>query len=221
MFKKRKCEKCKSKIDKNFEFCPFCGKPVIKNNQNDWGMLGKMDFEGESMIGFPMGLSSIFNNLVKTLRQMEGTETKFTSNKKSPNPTKTGGISISISTSGNSPPKIKINSMGNIQKEKEETYIKNIQQMEFKSRNLKGFSSLPKVEPQTKIRRFSDKIIYEIDLPGVKLLKDISITKLENGIEIKAISKDKAYEKAISINLPIIRKNFLNEKLILELDVKN
>src|SRR3989344_3748821 len=47
------------------------------------------------------------------------------------------------------------------------------------------------------IRRFADRVVYEIALPGVKSIKDISITKLENSIEIKAVSKDKAYFKLI------------------------
>ncbi len=45
--------------------------------------------------------------------------------------------------------------------------------------------------------------------------------KLENSIEIKAITKDKAYFKIIPLNLPIINYNILKEKLILEFGVKN
>jgi hypothetical protein len=63
----------------------------------------------------------------------------------------------------------------------------------------------------------TNKIIYEVDLPGVKNEKDIIITKLENSIEIKAFTKDTAYLKLIPISLPI--KNYFLEKnkLILEL----
>ena len=219
MFRKSKCNKCGKKISENFEFCPFCGKPKTGNSQEDWGMLGKRDFEEtENTFGLPMGFNKIFNHLMKTLGQIE--ETKQFEDKKNTNQFRTGGISISISTSGNLPPKIKINPIGNNQIIAEEKIKKNQTPIDVKTKNLKGFSTLPKVEPETKIRRVSDKVIYEINLPGVNLEKDISITKLENGIEIKAVSKEKAYEKNISINLPIIRKNFSKGKLTLELDVK-
>ena len=79
------------------------------------------------------------------------------------------------------------------------------------------FAKLPKAEPQTKVRRLTDRIVYEIDLPGINSIKDIILRKLENSIEIKAYAKDKAYFKLIPISLPIRRYKVENEKLILEL----
>ena len=58
-------------------------------------------------------------------------------------------------------------------------------------------------------------------MPGIKSIKDISIIKLENSIELKAISKNKAYFKLIPINLPITNYGILKERLILEFGVKN
>jgi hypothetical protein len=86
--------------------------------------------------------------------------------------------------------------------------------------SLDKFSKLPREEPLTDMRRLSDKIVYEILIPGVKSLKDISINKLENSIEIKAVSKDRAYFKIIPINLGIKGYNLLKGKLVLELDDK-
>mgnify|MGYP000572009616 CR=1 FL=1 len=86
---------------------------------------------------------------------------------------------------------------------------------------LKKFKDLVQEEPQTEIRRLSDLIIYEIKLPGVKTDEDISIQNLAGSIEIKAISKDKAYFKTITINLPITGYSFEKENLILELEAKN
>ena len=77
-------------------------------------------------------------------------------------------------------------------------------------------SKLPKHEPSANVRRLTDKIVYEIDVPGVKK-EDIMITKLHNSIEIKAFAKDKAYFKLIPISLPIIKSELKNGKLILEL----
>ena len=91
----------------------------------------------------------------------------------------------------------------------------------FSEKNFKKISQLQKEEPKTNIRRLSDKVVYEIEVPGVKSIKDVSIIKLERSIEIKAYSKDKLYFKTISINLPITDYSLSEEKLILELGVKN
>jgi HSP20 family molecular chaperone IbpA len=88
----------------------------------------------------------------------------------------------------------------------------------FSEENLKKFKQLKKKEPKTQIRRIGDKITYELDIPGVKSINDISITNLEEGIEIKAIAKDKAYQKNISINLPLTKYILSNGKLSLEMD---
>jgi len=47
-------------------------------------------------------------------------------------------------------------------------------------------------------------------------MKDVSITKLENNVEIKAISKDKSYQKLIPVNFPITECNLSRGKLLLE-----
>ena len=82
---------------------------------------------------------------------------------------------------------------------------------------MEKLAKLPRKEPETKVRRLTDKIIYEINLPGVKSLKNITVNKLENSIEIKAISKDRAYFKLIPIALPLIRYYLKKESLFLEL----
>jgi len=91
------------------------------------------------------------------------------------------------------------------------------------SESQKKISNLPKKEPSTNIRRLANKVIYELDIPGVKSIEDISIIKLENSIEIKALAEDrkKAYSKLIPINLPITNYELSDGKLILELDAKN
>lgn len=78
-------------------------------------------------------------------------------------------------------------------------------------------SKLPREEAITKVRRFTNKIVYEIELPGVKDEKKIFINKLQNSIEIKAFAKDKAYFKLIPVSFPIKNWKFSKGKLILEL----
>ncbi|MEK6913271.1 MAG: hypothetical protein AABW47_01205, partial [Nanoarchaeota archaeon] len=99
--------------------------------------------------------------------------------------------------------------------------IEKIKKNTFTAEKAKKFLSLKREEPKTNIRRLSNRVIYELEMPDVQSTEDISITKLESSIEIKAIGKNKAYAKRIPINLPIQNYDFLEGKLILELGIKN
>jgi len=83
--------------------------------------------------------------------------------------------------------------------------------------DVKKYSKLPRHDPATKVRRLTDKIVYEISLPGVKNEKNIILNKLQNSIEIKAFSKDKAYFKLIPLSLAIKSWKLEDQVLILEL----
>ncbi len=227
MFKKRQCRKCGEKIDEKHSFCPYCGNRFDSNegDNNDWGMLGKNDFlPSANEIKLPMGFNTIFNSLMKNMSKElneQLSRNNFQSDEKQPKKIKKEGISISISTFGDGPPKIKVTQLGNkpkleVQEEKEK-----LKPNTFTKERIKKFTSLKKEEPQTNIRRLSNKVIYELEMPGVKSIDDISIIKLENSIEIKAVSKNKAYVKIIPINLPITDYGLSEGKLILELGVKN
>jgi len=225
MFKKRECSKCKRKIDKKYSFCPYCGSDLsTKGEEEDRGMLGKNDFMPfMNEIKLPIGLNALFNSLIKNLsKEFDGQLNKnYFSDEKSKK-VKKDGISISISTFGNGPPKIKVTQLGEKPKlQVQEEPKEKIKQNTFTKEKIKKFASLEREEPKTDIRRLSNKMIYEIKIPGVKSLNDVSIIKLENSIEIKAISKNKAYIKTIPINLPITDYNLSEGKLILELEIKN
>lgn len=222
MFNKKKCGRCGNKVEEKDSFCSACGLALNDFDKDDWGMLGKNDILAPeiNMMGFGGILNSLMKNLGSQMKAME----KEMKTEKNPNQLRKG-ISISISTSGNSPPKIKINNLdGNfiktIQKEAP-IEKKKISTTTLSEEKAKKFLKLPQEEPATTIRRLSNKMIYEIELPGVKSLQDVSIMQLENSIELKAISKDKSYKKIIPINLPIQRYKLSKEKMILELGVKN
>ena len=225
MFKKNKCGKCGKNLEEKYSFCPYCGNRFDSKNENDdWGMLGKDDFfSPENDIKLPAGLNSIFNSLMKNLSKEMDSQLKenlFNDNKNT-NKIKKDGISISISTFGNGPPKIKVTQMGNNQKVQQGKDTKKFKSNLFTKEKTKEFTNLPREEPETNVRRFSDKIVYELEMPGVKSTEDISIIKLENSIEIKAIGKKKAYAKMIPINLPIQDYSLSDGKLTIELGVKN
>lgn len=226
MFKKKECPKCGTKIDEKYSFCPHCGNRFDSNQEegDGWGILGKNDFFSSNKVKLPFGFNAIFNSLMKNMSKELNEQLNknyFQQEENNSKKVKRDGISISISTFGNGPPKIKVTQLGNkpkieIKEEKEKTKPDT-----FTKEKIKKFAGLEKKEPKTNIRRLSNKMIYEIEMPGVKSLDDISITKLENSIEIKAISKNRAYTKTIPINLPITDYDLSEGKLILELGIKN
>jgi len=225
MFKKKKCLRCGKKIDEKYDFCPYCGFRNNSENEDDFGMLGKNDLMPSlNEIKLPIGLNGLFNSLMKNLsKELDEQLRSNLMNAETPKKVKKDGISISISTFGSGPPKIKVSQLGNksekdIEPEKE---TKKFKSNLFTKEEAEKFAGLEKKEPKTNVRRLSNKVVYEIEIPGVKSLEDISIIKLENSIEIKAIAKDKSYKKIIPINLPIKNYNLSNGKLILELGIKN
>jgi HSP20 family molecular chaperone IbpA len=235
MFKRKKCGNCNEKVGKEYNFCPYCRAPINGNpREEDWGMLGKNDMDFLDGVKMPLGFNTIFNSLLKNLnKQFSQVDREMTSqrNERSLEPSrnpenriKKSGISIKISTVQGKPPEIKIQSFGNSKKEDQKESIQEEVKPVLKSfseRETKKFLSLPRKEPSTEIRRLANKVIYEIKIPGVKSLDEISINQLENSIEIKALTKAKAYSKIIPINLPIKKYNLEKGKLILELDSRD
>ena len=220
MLKKKKCKNCGKKIKGNYDFCPYCGAPFRNffENEEEWGMLGKNDLFYDK-VKLPMGFNTLFNTVLKNLNKKFN---EFEASKKTEKPKiKKGGIGIRIYTSGNKPPKIKIKSFGDLSEEnKKKKEREKPKKLKLPASNSKKFSGLPKKEPETNIRRFSDKIVYEINMPGVKSIKDVSIIQLESSIEIKALAKNKVYYKIIPINLPVKNYNLSKEKLTLEIEAK-
>lgn len=228
MFKKKiKCS-CGKKIDVNFNFCPYCGAKLKTQIERDKALdkeVKEMVKEVEDAFGMPFFMKFPFEKLVKKFvkdieKQFQEYDELIAREKIKPE--NVSGISISIKQSPNGEPIIQVKQFGN----KEEVPIKTIKE-EIKEKELpkpkiseaeaSKLAKLPREEPETKVRRLSDKIVYEIALPGVKSEKDIIINKLQNSIEIKAFAKDKAYFKLIPLGLPIKKYRLDKETLILEL----
>jgi hypothetical protein len=219
---KAKCKKCGKEINRGFDFCPFCGNRTRTEREEDFGFLGKDDSIDFSGLGINMPLGGIFNNLMKELDKQfkEFDKTTIEENK---NIRRGNGLSISISTEPGKPPQIKVNNLSQEKKQQEHQLIEeNIPKkiIEISKREANRMAKLPRKEAETKVRRMSNRIIYEISLPGVKKIDNIFINKLENSIEIKAFSKDKVYFKLIPVNLPILSHKLKEEKLFLELSEK-
>lgn len=208
MFNKRYCRNCREKVSSKYRFCPSCGAEIKEYKEEDWGMLGREDILGDESFKSPFFtgfsgkmLNSMIGNTLKMLeKEMRGMEKAPRSN-------------FRLMINGK---EINIGQLGQKKLIKKET-IKKTPKREFGREQLKKISELPKKEPKTSLKRFGDKIIYEIEMPEVKSLNDVLINNLENSIEIKAIGKSWIYSKIIPLNMPITNQELSKGKLILEL----
>lgn len=211
MFNKKTCNNCSEKIKNSYNFCPECGSKTNLTS-NKWGMLGKND-NAEVKPQMPKMMGGLTGGLINkmigsTMKMLEKElQKEMNQNENIPSPK----FKLMINGKEMSP-QIRLS-----QPLEEKDNVK-ILPVEFSEANLKKWAKLEKESPKTKLQRIGDEVRYEIDIEGVKSIKDISIMKLENGIEVKAISKDKAYIKTISIDLPLKKYSLFQGKLTLNLD---
>ena len=238
MFGKKKCFKCERKIEKDFEFCPFCGNP---QKQKDYGFLGESDnineldkmfnnsFADKSMDGsfmdkiFSGTLNSAMKIVEKEMRQMNGEDGKmresladnpnsnvrshfelFINGKKVNLPGNIAGVTIENMPSGVIPAKTERQTKARMPKISEEI--------------LKKASKLPRKEAKSRISRTADKVIYELETPGINSLNEVLINKLESSIEIKAFTDKVVFTKNLPVKLPLMQYgiNPSEGKLVLE-----
>jgi hypothetical protein len=202
MFKK-KCSSCARKIERDYNYCPYCGDALKeRKNKEDFGLLGVEDSPNlfEERGAFPPAIQKMVNSLMKQFEnQMNGEEN--IQNRGLPK-----GFSIKISTGK---PQV-INQM--IEEPKIKREIIRISEEEMKRR-----MNLPRVEAKSNVKRLGDKIIYEISAPGIKERKEVMITKLASGLEIKAYTSDKCYVKIIPLKVEIIAYQVRDEKVFIEI----
>lgn len=195
----KKCNRCDCKIDKDFKFCPWCGFDINQDREkNNFGMIGRED-SINSKIEMPGGFGNVINSLMK---QVSKNMSVLNGDK--------GGFKIQISSGG---PVVRDNRISGEDKsvEKDETDIP-VSDKERKRRN-----NLEYVSAESKVRRFSNAIVYEILAPGVKTKKDVVIGNLENGIEVRAYSSDKCYYKSIPLKVEVLSWYVKDEKVFVEL----
>ena len=231
MFSKKTCKRCGRKTSKNDSFCPTCGTPLNKTQRReDFGMLGEDDSFDEmeslsnSLFGGLGGMGGIgggfmnkmISNTMKMLekemeREMQGGGAKPQNNNINNNLPRTR---VKLMINGK---EINLNNgMKEAESNEKKEKQKAIKFKKFSEEQAKKFSKLPRKEPKTDLKRIADKISYEIEIPGVDSFEDVSILPLENSIEIKAITKEKAYSKLIPLNLPIVNYAFSKGLLVLE-----
>ncbi len=167
----------------------------------DFGMLGKKDMKEEDSLknNIQSGefkildriISSVMSNMVKSMMS----EIKDPQIKQTPN-------SINI----------KIGPQGKSQKREERKVTRSISEDQ-----IKKMADMPRTTAKTAVKRLSDKIVYELNIPGIASPEDIFISKLESGYEIKAIGGNKkVYVNSLPVNLPIKSLAINADKLYVE-----
>ena len=203
--KKIKCNNCRTKISEKFSFCPHCGENLMdeEKHMRDYGLLGKGEELTTTQDNLGLGitekfLGSLMSTLIKNLdKQFKGIDKEF---KKAEIKSYPNGIRIRMGAQMQNPnSKQKILFQKNISKEQ-----------------LERMSSLPRSIAETKIKRLNDKVIYELNTPGIESPEDIFISKLESGYEIKAIGSKKVYVNSLPVNLPLKSLSLVDGKLLVE-----
>lgn len=232
MFNKKIQCRCGKKIDSKYDFCPYCGanlkEKVVRDQARDKEVKTMMK-EVENAFGMPFFMKFPFEKIVKQLvkdidKQFHEYDEMLATHEDKTQPVNVSGVSISINSSSEGEPVIEVKQFGQGEekeimpdKEKEQKPYRNLPKSRLSEAEAAKLSKLPRQEPETKVRRLTDRIIYEISLPGVRQEKNIIINKLQNSIEIKAFAKDKAYFKLIPLDLAIKNHKLVKETLILEL----
>ena len=202
---KKKCPSCEKKIESKFSFCPHCGASFsTKVKNNDFGMLGDDNVinKMQNEIKLPFGMEKMMGSLIKQLEKQMGSM-NFEGTDGMPK-----GIKIKIARNP------QMNQMGQMmqQQPKVKEVIPKLSEKETKRR-----MTLPKINVDSKVKRLSNTIIYEIETPGVKKKEDVVLTELATGLEIKAYSNDKCYVKFIPLKVEVIQYYVNQEKVFVDI----
>jgi hypothetical protein len=200
---KRKCPACAKKIERKFNYCPYCGVSFrVVSNKENFGMLGRND-SGEKVqeeLKLPFGMNKIMNSLIK---QLEGQLGNMDLGDGQGMPR---GVKIRVAKAPQmrqvvqKAPEIKITEGPMISDEENERR-----------------AGLPKVDVESRVKRLDDTIIYELKTPGVKKKRDVVLTELATGLEIKAYSRTKCYVKFIPLKVEVVEYYIDKEKVVVEI----
>jgi hypothetical protein len=75
---------------------------------------------------------------------------------------------------------------------------------------------LPRKEAKTTLKRFKDRVVYELETPGINSLNNVVVNKLENSIEIKIYTEKTVYIKTLAISLPLLSYSIKQDKVLVE-----
>lgn len=224
-----KCPRCGADVERDWKYCPECG-------QNLRGGFRAGPFD------------DIFSRLREEMREMNQMfDRDLEAFDISPffdrSPGK--GFSVKISRSGNREPEVHVETYGDVDEEeikervrrqlgigevkaqkKEKPKLKVGKPRKFRpemgqrKKEKKPERKPPKVtkEPETEVRRLGDRVVVDMEVPGVDKEEDVEINELKSSVEVKAMTGDKAYFKILTKpeDSRIIEKKLEKGKLHLE-----
>jgi len=213
-----KCSNCGDNIEKSWAYCPSCGFSIDRRFFEDIFSRIKREFRGVD-------------------RETKNLEKEVEAFDLSPffKKTRTGGFSIRIYTGGDRQPQVYVKTFGNVNKDQIEKAVYN--QLGMEAKRVSGVQELRKrateiqkeekkiatslkytEEPKTAVRSLVDRVIVDIEMPGIKSLGEISMHELENSVEVKAVIGDRAFFKILTKppQFRLVQKTFSNNMLHLE-----
>ena len=220
MFKKR-CSNCDKKVEREFDFCPYCGKPQT-NIKKDYGLLGRDDYSdpfftpnAENFIKTPGIIDKLFGSAINSAMKMFEEELK-NRNQEEKRLNNRPKQNLQLYINGK---RIPLNESENQEEflENEEENIRVIKkQPKIYPETLKSSMKLPRKEAKTTLKRFKDRVVYELETPGINSLNNVVVNKLENSIEIKIYTEKTVYIKTLAISLPLLSYSIKQDKVLVE-----
>jgi len=228
MFGKKKCSNCNKEVKAKFDYCPYCASPL--RNPKDYGLLGNSDDIGEldrivkGSLGaegdiFEKLLGSAMKMIQNEIGRIDAPEQKIRRNPgmKSSFQLYINGMPVQLPSNvsgiqiGKMPRKTPIE-----MEDESGRKISRARAPKISEDILKNSAKLPRKEPKSKIMRLKDKIVYELETPGLNSLDKVLINKLENSTEIKAFTEKAVFIKTFPAKLPLMQYSIENGKLLLE-----
>ena len=211
-----RCTNCRANVDEKWSFCPKCGTRLRRRRSI-------FDI-------FPGNIFSRMQREIKGMEKMQRSlERQFETLDITPffrAPVKRKGFTVKIIARGGEKPKVSVRTFGDVNQEEVRKEVS--EQLcipaghvprEVKKPPEKPIP-VPKVteEPKTEVKRADSKVVVDMEIPGVKSESDISINELEESVEVKAMTGNKAFFKILTkpAKSRITRKTFKNGKLHLE-----
>ena len=200
-------------MEKGWSYCPSCGFRVERGFFDDMFSRIKRELFDREMKAFERQAEAL--DLSPFFRNPKG-----------------GGFSIKIYRSGASVPKVYVKTFGDVDRNQVEKAVysqlgvrdKGVQELRRRATQIqreekKTATGLKQAEePRTSVRSLGDRVVVDIDLPGVKSPGEISINELENSVEVKAMVGDKAFFKILTKppQFRVVQRTFSNNTLHLE-----
>jgi HSP20 family molecular chaperone IbpA len=203
-----KCPNCGADVDEKWRFCPKCGARSGRRNL------------------FDQLFSSFSKEMATMEKQMDKLmEKRFEAVDITPffkPATKGRGFTIKIQRGAGMEPKVSVKTFGNVDKEKlaeqlrKQLHAKPGQPVRIslgpaakapaqRARPAPVPKPVKKVvvpevteEPKTSVRRVDSKVTVDMEMPGVKSESDISISEMQESVEVKAFAGKKAFFKILT-----------------------